>query len=69
MGHPPTDTDKLFPVFGFGGKLGPDMPANHCFAVTFDENCPQVTGMAGVLQVRVVQDHSPLKTFTRSFEV
>lgn len=45
------DTDKLFPVFGFGGKLGPDQPANHCFPVNFDENHPEVQGMDGVLQV------------------
>lgn len=46
------DTDRLFPVFGFGGKLGPDQPANHCFPVNFDENRPEVQGMDGVLQVQ-----------------
>lgn len=44
------DTDKLFPVFGFGGKLGPDQPANHAFAVNFLEDRPEVEGMAGVLE-------------------
>ncbi|CAM9335688.1 unnamed protein product, partial [Hapterophycus canaliculatus] len=45
------DTDKKFPVIGFGGKLGPDQPANHAFAVNFQEDNPEVEGMAGVLQV------------------
>lgn len=45
------DTDKLFPVIGFGGKLGPDQPANHSFAVNFQEDNPEVEGMTGVLQV------------------
>lgn len=52
---PPTflaDTDKKFPVIGFGGKLGPDQPANHAFAVNFNEQNNEVDGMAGVLQVR-----------------
>ncbi|CAM9714165.1 unnamed protein product [Ectocarpus sp. 12 AP-2014] len=44
------DTDKKFPVIGFGGKLGPDLPANHAFAVNFQEEAPEVEGMAGVLQ-------------------
>lgn len=48
---PSEDTDKLFPVIGFGGKLGPDQPANHAFAVNFQEDRPEVEGMAGVLQV------------------
>lgn len=45
------DTDKRFPVIGFGGKLGPDQPASHAFAVNFQEDSPEVDGMAGVLQV------------------
>lgn len=47
-----TDTDKLFPVIGFGGKLGPNQPANHAFAVNFNEEHPEVEGMTGVLEVR-----------------
>lgn len=47
-----TDTDKLFPAFGFGGKLGPNQPANHCFPVNFMEDRPELEGMDGVLQVR-----------------
>lgn len=38
-------------MIGFGGKLGPDLPANHAFAVNFQEDSPEVDGMAGVLQV------------------
>lgn len=44
------DTDKLFPAFGFGGKLSPDQPANHCFPINFDEDQPELQGMDGVLQ-------------------
>ncbi|CAN0430832.1 unnamed protein product, partial [Laminaria digitata] len=44
------DTDKLFPVIGFGGKLGPNQPANHSFAVNFNEEHPEVEGMTGVLE-------------------
>ena len=39
-------------MIGFGGKLGPDQAANHAFAVNFQEESPEVDGMAGVLQVR-----------------
>ena len=39
-------------MIGFGGKLGPDQAANHAFAVNFQEQNPEVDGMAGVLQVR-----------------
>lgn len=46
------DTDKLFPVIGFGGKLGPNQSANHAFAVNFNEDHPEVEGMTGVLEVR-----------------
>lgn len=49
--RPSLDTDNLFPVFGFGGKLGPDQPANHAFAVNFREDSPEVQGMAGVMEV------------------
>lgn len=38
-------------MIGFGGKLGPDQPANHAFAVNFQEHNPEVDGMAGVLEV------------------
>lgn len=60
------DTDKKFPVIGFGGKVGPDQPANHAFAVNFQEHSPEVDGMAGVLEVgksRFGGAHMPYKRF------
>jgi hypothetical protein len=46
------DSDRRFPVFGFGGKLIPGGPAQHCFPI-----CPQealarggeVEGVAGIM--------------------
>jgi len=47
------DSDKKFPVYGFGAKLKPGHPACHCFAANGDEKNPDVhpeNGYAGVLQ-------------------
>ena len=44
----PYDTDQMFPVFGFGGKIGDKV--NHCFPLTFDFNNPCVQGLPGILQ-------------------
>jgi len=43
------DTDKLFPVFGFGGKL-PDGKTSHCFALNGNPANPYCAGVGGVLQ-------------------
>ncbi|CAN0358814.1 unnamed protein product, partial [Discosporangium mesarthrocarpum] len=45
------DTDKRFPVYGFGGKLGSDQETNHCFAVNGQGDDPEVIGIRGVLEV------------------
>jgi len=42
------DTDKLFPVYGFGGRLDTSQPADHCFALNGNEANPEVEGIAGV---------------------
>ncbi|CAM9116727.1 unnamed protein product, partial [Phaeothamnion confervicola] len=44
------DSDKRFPLYGFGGKPYPNTPALHCFAVNGREDDPEVTGIAGVLE-------------------
>ncbi len=36
------DTDKMFPVYGFGGRLNTNLPADHCFALNGNENNPEV---------------------------
>jgi copine 5/8/9 len=44
------DSDKLFEVWGFGGKPSPTGPVEHCFPVNGNEGNPQVLGCDGILQ-------------------
>merc|ERR1712038_997954 len=43
------DTDKLFPVLGFGARLPPDGRVDHCFYVNGHDSNPYCQGMVGVL--------------------
>ncbi|XP_028399865.1 copine-3-like isoform X2 [Dendronephthya gigantea] len=43
------DTDKLFPAFGFGAKLPPDMQVSHEFALNFNPSNPYCEGIQGVV--------------------
>ncbi|ESO91350.1 hypothetical protein LOTGIDRAFT_228802 [Lottia gigantea] len=43
------DSDKVFPVLGFGAKL-PDGSISHEFAVNFNPNNPYCAGVGGILQ-------------------
>jgi hypothetical protein len=43
------DNDKMFPLFGFGGKAPGGSVANHCFALNGDEVHPEVAGVQGIL--------------------
>lgn len=57
------DSDKLFPVLGFGAKL-PDGSVSHEFPVTFNAANPYVQGIAGILDayqnaIRRVQLYGP----------
>ncbi|KAH0786371.1 Copine family protein [Histomonas meleagridis] len=45
----PYDTDQLFPVLGFGAKIGGRI--NHCFPLTFNDQAPCVRGLDGILDV------------------
>jgi vacuolar-type H+-ATPase subunit F/Vma7 len=45
----PYDTDKRFPVWGFGGKVG--NMVSHCFPLTFNPNSIEVQGIRGILEV------------------
>lgn len=45
------DTDKRFPVLGFGGCPIPGAPALHCFAVNGREDDPEVQGIEAILDV------------------
>ncbi|XP_029590449.1 copine-4 [Salmo trutta] len=44
------DSDKMFPVFGFGGQIPPDFKVSHDFAVNFDEDNPECSGIQGVVE-------------------
>jgi len=43
----PYDTDQLFPIFGFGGKVNGTV--SHCFPLTFNPSNPNVQGLNGIL--------------------
>lgn len=45
------DSDKRFPVLGFGGCPVPNSPALHCFAVNGREDDPEVLGIDSILDV------------------
>ena len=43
------DRDQMFPVYGFGGKIGGRV--DHCFPLTFNLQSPCVQGLEGILSV------------------
>ena len=43
----PYDSDQLFPVYGFGGKI--NGVVNHCFPLTFNPENPNVAQLQGIL--------------------
>ena len=43
----PYDTDQLFPVYGYGGKVNGIV--SHCFPLTFQPENPSVVGLDGIL--------------------
>jgi len=43
------DTDKKFPVYGFGGKCPGEIKASHCFALNGDIYNPECMGVEGVI--------------------
>lgn len=45
------DSDKLFPVLGFGARLPPDGRVSHEFFVNMDPNSPYCSGVAGSICV------------------
>eukprot|EP00057_Strongylocentrotus_purpuratus_P033319 XP_790964.2 PREDICTED: copine-8 [Strongylocentrotus purpuratus] len=58
------DSDKLFPVLGFGAKIPPNGQVSHEFPVTFNAQNPFVCGLQGILQaykscISQVQLHGP----------
>ena len=59
------DSDKRFPLFGFGAKLPPNHTrTSHCFALNGDYFHPEVFGVPGILEayrnaLGVVTPHGP----------
>lgn len=45
------DTDKMYPVYGFGGRLLESMKVSHCFALNGNIFRPEVHGVQGILGV------------------
>jgi len=43
------NSDKMYPVYGFGAKLPPDYKTSHLFPLTFDPSRPEVLGVQGIL--------------------
>ncbi|KAG7391492.1 Potassium channel [Phytophthora pseudosyringae] len=60
----PYDSDKRFPVYGFGGLV--NGVVNHCFPLTFDPSQPEVDGLGGIMNAysnsfQFVHLHGPTK--------
>ena len=60
------DSDKLFPVYGFGGSspYDPQGQVNHCFALNGNEQNPEVQGVQGILEayfhsIQIIQLSGP----------
>jgi len=45
------DTDRMFPVYGFGGKPNGELKVNHCFPLTGDPHKPFVQGVQGIVGI------------------
>ena len=45
------DSDRMFPVYGFGAVQPNSPQVNHCFAVNGNESNPEVPGVAGVMDI------------------
>ncbi|XP_013913952.1 PREDICTED: copine-4 isoform X3 [Thamnophis sirtalis] len=44
------DSDKMFPVYGFGARIPPDYKVSHDFAINFNEDNPECAGIQGVVE-------------------
>ena len=45
------DSDRMFPVYGFGGVIPPSMNVNHCFPLNGNVANPEVSGVNGIMDV------------------
>jgi len=46
----PYDSDKMFPVYGFGGVIKGQSKVSHCFALNGDIYKPECNGTKGVMR-------------------
>ena len=44
------DSDRRYPVYGFGAQL-PSGYVSHCFPLTGNETAPEVSGVAGIMNI------------------
>lgn len=44
------DSDKKFPVYGFGAKIKPDDYVNQCFNINMNQNDPNIFGITEVIK-------------------
>uniref|UniRef100_A0A8D0GDY2 Copine-3 n=1 Tax=Sphenodon punctatus TaxID=8508 RepID=A0A8D0GDY2_SPHPU len=44
------DSDKMFPVYGFGARIPPEFKVSHDFAINFNEDNPECAGIQGVVE-------------------
>lgn len=45
------DTDRMFPVYGFGACPSNSPVVNHCFALNMNEFNPEVPGVNGIMDI------------------
>ena len=45
------DTDRMFPVYGFGACQPGASDVNHCFALNNNEFDPEVPGVQGIMDI------------------
>ena len=43
------DSNKLYPLYGFGGVPKGELQTNHCFPLTGDRSNPCVLGVGGLI--------------------
>lgn len=42
------DSDKIYPVYGFGGQLHTEKDVNHCFPINFNDADPNIKGIDNI---------------------
>ena len=45
------DTDRMFPVYGFGAMWQDSYEVSHCFPLNHNESDPEVPGVEGIMSI------------------